>query len=504
MNVSNPSLIASSVQNPYVISNGLVGYWSMNEATGSSVKDYSGNGIDSSFIVSGITFVPGITSNAIRLNNTGYAYTPVTNKYQNQNFTVAFWVYPYDQTKALVTPIEHDYATSPYQNWVIQSEAASTTKLYYLAWWDGAGTFQPSGQYGATSGLQYTVNMWQHVAYVKSGTSLIGYRNGSACWRPGAAGNANVAYTAKRLMFGECIGGTGRTFYGLLDDIRIYNRALNESEVQALTLAGVSNINRDNHPYVNDWLMRVAGQASQNTVNALNTFMSGSDAAGLTSKMKTLNCYVPDNLLAASTPLIRTYGYPIWNNLGSTGFVASDLTVNGLIGGANKYFDSGVVGTTCGFSAGNGGLSLYQSTANNNQETEMGDNGGFSIYTGWSAGTYFDCWNTSGGRVTTGNSAFAGFYTANRTSSVASGVYKANSVTPFALLVGGTGQSGIGTPSANNLYVHLQYGLTGTPSYYSTKRFSFAAYHDGLDAAQGQALYNLVQTLRTNLGGGYV
>ena len=81
---------------------------------------------------------------------------------------------------------------------------------------------------------------------------------------------------------------------------------------------------------------------------------------------------------------------------------------------------------------------------------------------------------------------------------------------------------------ANSTYPHIQIGTTATgtmsqvkqavPVYLFTtyvidsdgtygntnSRISFAALHDGLTASESSALYNLVQTMRTSLGGGYV
>jgi hypothetical protein len=93
-------------------------------------------------------------------------------------------------------------------------------------------------------------------------------------------------------------------------------------------------------PVVANWALRVSinggASPSTNTQIALTTFMQSLYNNNIYSKMISVNCLVPDNLIAASTPLIFIAGNSLWTN---HNFVSGDLTVNGLLGnGSSKYF----------------------------------------------------------------------------------------------------------------------------------------------------------------------
>lgn len=93
-----------------------------------------------------------------------------------------------------------------------------------------------------------------------------------------------------------------------------------------------------------DWARRVVlnggAMPSGNTIQAMENLRKGCIAAGLTNKIDAMCVFVPDSLIAATTPLFLHLGYPMWTN---TSFVIGDLNVNGLKGdGIAKALNSGV------------------------------------------------------------------------------------------------------------------------------------------------------------------
>ena len=93
------------------------------------------------------------------------------------------------------------------------------------------------------------------------------------------------------------------------------------------------------HPDVVNWVYRVqtagGAQPSQKTVNVLNNFYETLISNNLSSSMKAVNCFVPDSLIAAKTPLIANYGSSSWNDISGT-FVSGDLTISGLKGNGSS------------------------------------------------------------------------------------------------------------------------------------------------------------------------
>src|SRR5262249_35038899 len=102
----------------------------------------------------------------------------------------------------------------------------------------GGGNGFPSASGGTFNGVCCTrvdatkplpANTWTHVASVYTGAQLRIYINGALLATAPASGSYEV--NAKPLW----IGGNavyGEHFKGKLDDIRIYNRALSQAEVQ--------------------------------------------------------------------------------------------------------------------------------------------------------------------------------------------------------------------------------------------------------------------------------
>jgi len=220
-----------------IVTNGLIlnldaGNRSSYPGSGTTWTDLSGNGNNGTFGAG--TQAPTYSSaNGGSLVFDGVDdYASVTNPttFQNQNFTVSVWVNPGVQDAGLISMVDFDHAGS--NGWVLQSEDATTNRYYYFAWYDGT-QFQPVGGFGAGKGIQVTTSTWQNIVYSKSGTTLIGYLNGSQIFTPAAAGNANVHYLSNRnFRVASCVAVTGREFTGQISNTQIYNRALTATEVQ--------------------------------------------------------------------------------------------------------------------------------------------------------------------------------------------------------------------------------------------------------------------------------
>ena len=265
-------------------------------------------------------------------------------------------------------------------------------------------------------------------------------------------------------------------------------------------------------PVATDWASRVVtngGAApSDNTKLALDVFAKGLDTAGLTSLMVAVNCIVPDNLIAAITPLIKVAGNDPWTN---TNVVAGDLTVDGLIGNAsNKRLDTGVNALT-NYASSNIGITAY---AMSDTFTDFRcDIGAYvtstdtsRIYLPFSTTKVrlacFGGGEAGGGYIeSTPLTGIKGYYSGNRTSSTYYAIYQANSSTPHA--VGAFGTNEYGARPNTSYYVLAVHDTSSGPSY-SDKRLSFVAFHYGLSAAQSSDFYDLVQAMRVSLGGGYV
>ena len=98
------------------------------------------------------------------------------------------------------------------------SNTFSFWKANNSAWFDGAGTI--------------TLNTWEHVAVVKTGSVVRLYQQGLEV----ASGTQAQSFVANStaMQIGSDTQAGGRLLDGVLNDIRIYNRALSATEVASL------------------------------------------------------------------------------------------------------------------------------------------------------------------------------------------------------------------------------------------------------------------------------
>lgn len=119
------------------------------------------------------------------------------------NFTVEFWY----RTAATGTHtiIDNNYATAP--NFTVQP-ASGSMKLYI----NGSSTI-------LTESSTHSANVWYHYAFVRSGSTITMYRDGTSvasATYSGAVGNGAVA-----MYIGGSTGGGGYYVNGYIDDLRI-------------------------------------------------------------------------------------------------------------------------------------------------------------------------------------------------------------------------------------------------------------------------------------------
>lgn len=220
-----------------MVTNGLLGWWKMDETGGTIAYDSSGNGRNAT--VSGGTFTTGYLSNALYLaggtNNASFTSVDAAQT------TVTAWVYAdgnggSSYPRILVTP--GCYLTFRFDGSVNNNalDFATTTTA------DGTTV---NGEWLAPPNSIGT-GQWYHVAvsYDKSSVTNVSalYVNGvklslTTLTSPAVAPPSYAGTT--------CIGNRlalDRGWDGLIDDLRIYNRLLSDAEVQSLAMVAAPNL----------------------------------------------------------------------------------------------------------------------------------------------------------------------------------------------------------------------------------------------------------------------
>src|SRR2546421_8014634 len=125
-----------------------------------------------------------------------------------------------------------DFRAVVVQNSLFFFNDTATTEIYTLSLHDAL----PISTVCTATPLP--VNAWTHLAVTYDGTTLSLFRNGVlVASRPGsgpvAAAPGAVASSTSTLQIGA--SQFGEYFNGLIDEVRVYDRALSPSDVQALS-----------------------------------------------------------------------------------------------------------------------------------------------------------------------------------------------------------------------------------------------------------------------------
>ena len=200
---------------------GLVAAYSFNEGTGTTVLDASGNG-NTGTLTSTTWTNTGKYGNALSFNgSTSWVTVPdsaslhLTNK-----MTLEAWVNPNLLNGAWRTVMikQQTGAGVAYSLYEDTDQHVPVTQAYTTGENDAYGT------------ALLALNIWTHLTATYDGSTLKLYVNGSLVASAPVTGNLISSTGALR------IGGNsvwGEFFSGLIDEVRIYNRALTPTEIQS-------------------------------------------------------------------------------------------------------------------------------------------------------------------------------------------------------------------------------------------------------------------------------
>lgn len=194
----------------------LAGYWKFDEGSGTTALDSSGynrNGTVSGATVNqtgqvGKAYSFGGDGDNVNLGDR-YNYT-------SDNFTYAFWIKLNSLAAQTVPLYKGRYEVD---GWYANVETTGITRIVTNT--SGNATSVSSGAGAITTGT------WYHIVGVKNGSSSKIYVNGAEA---GSGTLQNPTSTSDDFLIGSYRAGA-LPVSGLMDDVRIWNRALSEAEV---------------------------------------------------------------------------------------------------------------------------------------------------------------------------------------------------------------------------------------------------------------------------------
>lgn len=201
--------------------NGLIGYWSFEEGVGTTAYDYSGKKNNGVFSPTPPTWANGRVGKAMNFNgSSNFVQIDNSSLFDVADFTYSAWIYAKNTT-----------------NWRSIIDIDNDEQL--LAVYNGKiGIY---GRCGNKTGYgNIAVNSWNHLIWVVSGSSFEIYLNGVMVGS--GTGSCFPSVNADRLMIGA--GHPGNEYFnGLIDEVRVYNRALSSTEIAAVYNSGSAKIN---------------------------------------------------------------------------------------------------------------------------------------------------------------------------------------------------------------------------------------------------------------------
>jgi hypothetical protein len=193
---------------------GLVGWWKFDDGSGTVAYDSSGNGYHGN-LFNGPTWSSGKIDGALSFDGADdRVLIPVPKP--SFPFSFSIWIRPNSNNPQGIID------TSPNNHNVLRIHPNGGV----FEWWQASPSFE----------LNVTANQWQLIVIQINHTGthrvLTYYLNGDFVGSYSSLNNNTVGWTVP--VLGDVNNGGAGRYNGLLDDVRIYDRALSAEEVQAL------------------------------------------------------------------------------------------------------------------------------------------------------------------------------------------------------------------------------------------------------------------------------
>ncbi|MFZ1719720.1 MAG: LamG domain-containing protein [Candidatus Moraniibacteriota bacterium] len=275
--------------------NGLVGYWSFDENTGTQAGDASGNN-NTGTLTNGPTWTTGKLGQAINFDGVDdYVFVPSSSSVgPTGDMTITAWIKVTDfatfrgilgKTDATNTnyPAPYDYYLG----------ASNGIPVLYRG--DGSVTAGHSGVFSAT--VAPATGKWQFVAVTMTGSTVTHYLNGV---QNGSGALPNYgSFTITNGSGAARIGSRNDSvplMKGGIDEARIYNRALSGTEITNLYNLGAEKLN------VSPVSNLTSGLVGYWTFDGKDTPWSSSSAGTATDRSGSSNTGTLTNMSRATSP----------------------------------------------------------------------------------------------------------------------------------------------------------------------------------------------------------
>ncbi len=205
----------------------LVGYWKFDETSGNTAQDASGNGQDGT-LNGDPQWVAGMLGGALEFDGDGdyvdIGNDPIFNI--TGQITVACWI--------KVSQFTIDWQaifTMGDDSWRLQRQTTTDNLC-----WACTGVTGTPGNWWLHGNVNVNDGEWHHAAGVYDGSKYYLYVDGELDVSKNTSGAMSIS--SYPVMIGANAQQSGREFEGLIDDVRVYKRALTETEILGVMAGG--------------------------------------------------------------------------------------------------------------------------------------------------------------------------------------------------------------------------------------------------------------------------
>lgn len=221
-NMGVPTKINKSPTNS--LTSGLVGYWTFDGSKISGANALDSSGLGNTGTITGATKTIGKIGQGLSFNGSGNNVDLGSlSSLSGNNETISFW--------------QKTYSKNDFGGFIDSSVGGGATDVrFYIGYYHSGSpylfVFIGDGNTYDVFNFSYTIplNVWEHYVVVLNGSSLKVFLNGAQL---GATQTVTKTLANASYKLAKGFNGAGY-FNGLLDDVRIYNRALSTNEVKQL------------------------------------------------------------------------------------------------------------------------------------------------------------------------------------------------------------------------------------------------------------------------------
>jgi hypothetical protein len=215
----------------------LVGYWKLDETSGTTAQDATGNGNDGT-LNGDPQWVAGRLGGALEFDGVGdyvdIGNDPIFNI--TGQITVACWIKVSQFTigwQAIFTMGD--------DSWRLQRQTTTNTLC-----WACTGVTGTPGDWWLYGDVNINDGEWHHAAGVYDGSEYYLYVDGDLDASKDTSGTMSIS--SYPVLIGANAQQSGREFEGLIDDVRVYKRALMDTEILGVMSGGGAEYPRASGP----------------------------------------------------------------------------------------------------------------------------------------------------------------------------------------------------------------------------------------------------------------